>query len=96
MTINVGIIGCGSITEFRHAPEYAANPHVRDIVFYDRNPERAQRLAVKYGGRVAKSVEDLLEDDTIDAVSDCSSNETHHLITTQALLNYPPLINLTV
>lgn len=87
MTINVGIIGCGSITEFRHAPEYATNPHVRDIVFYDRNPERAQRLASKYAGRVATSVEELLKDDTIDAVSDCSSNETHHLITTQALMN---------
>ncbi len=27
--MKVGIIGCGKITEVRHAPEYAENPLVR-------------------------------------------------------------------
>ncbi|MFD1851393.1 Gfo/Idh/MocA family protein [Oceanobacillus bengalensis] len=87
MKFNVGIIGCGSITRFRHAPEYKANPHVEEIIFYDRNIERAERLAKEFGGRVAKKLEDLLDDPTIVAISDCSSNEAHHINTSKALLS---------
>ncbi|MRH44543.1 gfo/Idh/MocA family oxidoreductase [Aquibacillus halophilus] len=85
--INVGIIGCGSITKFRHAPEYKANPYVDEIVFYDRNPERAKALAEEFGGRTVTSVEELYNDPTIVAISDCSSNESHHINSTNALLN---------
>ncbi|SES72536.1 Predicted dehydrogenase [Salinibacillus kushneri] len=84
-SIKVGIIGCGSITRFRHAPEYADNPYVDEIIFYDRNTERSQALADEFGGRIAKSVEELWNDPEIVAVSDCSSNETHHIITSTAL-----------
>ncbi|WP_227994906.1 Gfo/Idh/MocA family protein [Oceanobacillus sp. CFH 90083] len=81
----VGIIGCGSITRFRHAPEYTANPYVEEIVFYDRNPERAEEMVQLFGGRAALSLEALLQDSTIDAISDCSSNEAHYFHTTKAL-----------
>ncbi|WP_407270790.1 Gfo/Idh/MocA family protein [Radiobacillus sp. PE A8.2] len=85
--INVGIIGCGSITKFRHAPEYKANPYVDEIVFFDRNFERAKQLAAEFGGRAVETVEELYNDPTIVAISDCSSNETHHINSTNALLN---------
>lgn len=81
----VGIIGCGSITRFRHAPEYTANPTVEEIVFYDRNPGRAKEMQQLFGGRTALSLEALLQDPTIDAISDCSSNEAHYFHTTKAL-----------
>lgn len=87
MKFNVGIIGCGSIARFRHAPEYRANHHVDTIVFYDRNPERAEKLAKEFGGQVANSLEDLLHNPAIVAISDCSSNESHHIHTSEALLN---------
>ncbi|WP_010283020.1 Gfo/Idh/MocA family protein [Bacillus timonensis] len=86
MGIKVGIIGCGSIARYRHAPEYKANPHVGEIIFYDRNPERAEVLAKEFGGRAVKTVEELLGDPSIIAISDCSSNEAHHINTTNALL----------
>ncbi|PLT29701.1 Gfo/Idh/MocA family protein [Peribacillus deserti] len=86
MELKAGIIGCGSITKFRHAPEYKANPYVKHIVFYDRNPERAEALAAMFGGSVALSVDELLDDPTIDIISDCSSNEFHHIYSTKALL----------
>ncbi|KAA0546269.1 Gfo/Idh/MocA family oxidoreductase [Bacillus sp. BGMRC 2118] len=85
MGMKVGIIGCGSITKFRHAPEYKANPYVDEIVFYDRNVERAEQLAQMFGGSVVRTVEELMEDPTIQAISDCSSNESHHIFSTQAL-----------
>ncbi|SEQ93830.1 Gfo/Idh/MocA family protein [Piscibacillus halophilus] len=85
--MKVGIIGCGSITKFRHAPEYYDNPHITEIVFYDRNPERADALAEIFDGKVVRSVEELFEDESIVAISDCSSNESHHIFSTQALLS---------
>ncbi len=85
--MKVGIIGCGSIAKFRHAPEYKANPHVEEIVFYDRNIERAKELALEFGGRVVNTVEELFDDPTITAISDCSSNEVHHIHTSHALLS---------
>ncbi|MFD1040649.1 Gfo/Idh/MocA family protein [Virgibacillus byunsanensis] len=87
MGFNIGIIGCGSIARFRHAPEYHDNPYVEEIIFYDRNIERSQQLAEEFGGRVAKKLEDLLSDPTIVAISDCSSNEAHHVHTSKALLS---------
>lgn len=87
MGINVGIIGCGSIAKFRHAPEYKANPHVDEIVFFDHNLERAKELAREFGGRVVETVEELYKDPTITAISDCSSNEAHHINSSNALLN---------
>ncbi|GGI12727.1 Gfo/Idh/MocA family protein [Gottfriedia solisilvae] len=85
--MKVGIIGCGSIAKFRHAPEYKANKFVNEIVFYDRNIERARNLADMFDGQTAPSIEELLADPSIDMISDCSSNEQHHLITTKALLS---------
>lgn len=87
MEINVGIIGCGSITRFRHAPEYKANAYVKDIYFYDRNIERAKRLAEEFGGYAVENLEDLLANPLIAAISDCSSNDAHHINTSKALLS---------
>lgn len=87
MKIHVGIIGCGSITRFRHAPEYRANPHVENIVFFDRNRSRAEALAKEFDGRVAESAEALLNDPSINAISDCSPNNAHHIYSTSALLS---------
>jgi predicted dehydrogenase len=85
--MKVGIIGCGSIARFRHAPEYKLNPHVDEIIFYDRNRERAKELAREFGGRAVETVEELYKDPTIVAISDCSPNDVHHIHTTNALLH---------
>lgn len=85
--MKVGIIGCGSIAKFRHAPEYKSNQYVKEIVFYDRNIERAKSLANMFDGRAVHSLEELLTDDSIEVISDCSSNEQHHIFTTKALLS---------
>ncbi|MBP2242139.1 putative dehydrogenase [Cytobacillus eiseniae] len=87
MGIKVGIIGCGSIAKFRHAPEYQANPHVTELVFYDRNAARAKELALEFGGCYVETVDELINDPTITAISDCSSNEVHHIHTSNALLS---------
>jgi predicted dehydrogenase len=83
--INIGIIGCGKIAQVRHIPEYAANPGAKIAAYYDLNPARASELAKKYGGKAYTSVEELLADKSIDAVSVCTSNVTHAEITLAAL-----------
>lgn len=75
--VRVGIIGCGMITARRHAPEYTDNPHSQVVALYDFNQDRAKELAAGYGAKVYASVEELVADPGIDAVSICSPNNTH-------------------
>lgn len=80
----IGIIGCGKITEVRHAPEYAENPNCELVAFFDLNPARAQLMADTYGGQVCASIEQLLAMD-LDAVSVCVANANHAQVSIQAL-----------
>lgn len=85
MSVKVGIIGCGMITKVRHAPEYSENENVVIGGFYDFNKERAEQYAALYGGKAYDSYEDMLKDESIDAISVCSTNNTHAEITISAL-----------
>lgn len=82
---NIGIIGCGKIAQIRHIPEYDAHPEANLAAFYDINGQRATTLAQKYGGKAYDSVEMLLADKSIDAVSICAANHVHAQITIAAL-----------
>ena len=42
--VKVGIIGCGKISEVRHAPEYAENPNCQIVGFFDVYQEKAQEI----------------------------------------------------
>lgn len=81
---HIGIIGCGKIAQVRHIPEYRANKECKLAGFYDLNVQRAQGLALAYGGKAYSSVEELLSSD-IDAVSICTANKTHYEMTVKAL-----------
>ncbi|MDF2524605.1 MAG: dehydrogenase, partial [Clostridiales bacterium] len=83
--INIGIIGCGKITQVRHAPEYYMNPNAKIIGFYDTNKERAEQLAKEYNAVAYSSYEKMLENIEIDAVSVCSANQFHAEMTIAAL-----------
>lgn len=82
--LKIGIIGCGKITEVRHAPEYAENPNCQLAAFFDVVPERAKALAEQYGGVAYDSIEALLAAD-VDAVSVCVANAYHAQASIQAL-----------
>ena len=83
--VNIGIIGCGSIAKFRHAPEFSSNPDSKIAGYFDPKKDRAEELAEKYGGKVYSSLEDMLNDKSVDAVCVCTSNKYHAPITIQAL-----------
>ncbi|KRK80899.1 Gfo/Idh/MocA family protein [Companilactobacillus nodensis] len=83
--INIGIIGCGRIAQTRHIPEYASNKNANILGYFDFNKQRAEEIAKEYGGKVYESVEDMLSDNDIDAVSVCVTNSAHASISIQAL-----------
>lgn len=83
--LNIGIIGCGKIAQVRHLPEYAENPDARIVGLYDLNQERARELARVYGAEAYPTMEALLKDPKIDAVSVCTANNSHADVAVAAL-----------
>ena len=81
----IGIIGCGKIAQVRHIPEYAENKDAQLLGFYDINKARAAALAEQYGGTAYETVEDLLANRDIAAVSICAANFAHAELTIAAL-----------
>lgn len=80
--LNVAIIGFGLSGRYLQAPFFEANPNynLTAIVSVNQNPK------VYYPKvKVAKSIDEVLADTTIDLVSICSPNETHFAYTKLAL-----------
>lgn len=65
----IGIIGCGKIAQVRHIPELAAHPEVEIAGYYNPTRARAEQMARTYGGRVYDSIEDMLADASVEALS---------------------------
>lgn len=83
--VRVAVCGGGAVAQARHLPEYAANPNAGIAGILDFNRERAEELCERYGGRAYASLEEVLEDETVDAVSVCTPNVTHADYTIRAL-----------
>lgn len=83
--IRIGMLGCGKIAQVRHMPEYAQNPDAELCAFFDLNQERAAEMAAKYGGKAYATVDELLADPSIDAVSVCVANNAHAELSIKAL-----------
>ena len=83
--LRVGVIGCGSIAQHRHLPEYKSNKNVELIAVCDINEERVQAVAEKYGVEAYTSYEELVSSGSVDAVSVCTPNYLHAPISIAAL-----------
>jgi UDP-N-acetylglucosamine 3-dehydrogenase len=83
--LRVGVIGCGSIAQHRHLPEYKSNKNVEIVAVCDINEERAQAVAEKYGVKAYTNYEELLASGSVDAVSVCTPNYLHAPISIAAL-----------
>ena len=81
----IGIIGCGRIAQTRHIPEYLGNENAQIAGLFDLNSDRASELAEKYGAKAYGSIDEMLADPQIDAVSVCVINTEHAAVTIKAL-----------
>ncbi len=79
--IKVAVIGCGNIANAAHIPAYMKNSEVEIKYFCDIIPERAEKCVEKYGcGIAVTDYHDFLNDPEIDAVSVCTHNDFHSII----------------
>lgn len=75
--VRVAVIGCGSISKYRHIPEYAAHPNVELVAFVDPVIERAEHYADQFGAKAFADYETMLIEVKPDAVSVCTPNALH-------------------
>lgn len=83
--IGIGIIGCGSVAEWKYMPELRKLSGCRMRAFFGGRAEEACR---KYGADdavVCRSLPELLCRSDIDAVCVCTPNNSHCAITVAAL-----------
>lgn len=83
--VGVGIVGCGAITKYRHAPEFSTNQYSKIIGYFNPTYEKAQVLAAEYGGKVYACFEGMLEDPLVDAVCICTPNKYHAAMSIAAM-----------
>ncbi|OIJ22269.1 oxidoreductase [Anaerobacillus alkalidiazotrophicus] len=78
--LKVAIIGCGGIAKGKHMPSLAKLETVEMVAFCDKELQRAEEAAIKYGTEDAKVYEDyqeLLKDKAIDVIHVCTPNSSH-------------------
>ena len=84
--MKVAVIGCGTIANGQHIPAYMANKKAEIKYFCDIIPERAEAAVQKYGcGIAVTDYKQVLADPEIEAVSVCTPNRMHSIITVDAL-----------
>ena len=84
--MKVGIIGCGTIANAAHIPAYMKNEEVEIAYFCDIIPERAEEAVKTYGcGKAVTDYHDILNDDSVEAVSVCTPNNVHSVIAIDCL-----------
>ncbi|MCI8550496.1 MAG: Gfo/Idh/MocA family oxidoreductase [Lachnospiraceae bacterium] len=83
--IRMVIVGCGNVAEKRHAPLCDASPYVELYGFFNRTREKAERFAKKYGGKVYGSLEEVLQDQMVDAILVATSEGSHWEISVAGL-----------
>ncbi|MEC3884147.1 gfo/Idh/MocA family oxidoreductase [Halobacillus litoralis] len=83
--LKIAIIGCGSIAQNRHLPEYEANKNVEVKAVCDIVEERAREVAQVQGATLYTDYEELLKNEEVDAVSVCLPNYLHAPVSIAAL-----------
>ena len=76
MAIRFGMVGCGTISNC-HARAIADAPDATLVGCFSRDAEKTRLFAEKYGCRVFESVEQMVEDPEIDAITICSPSGAH-------------------
>ena len=77
-TLRVGLIGVGGAAQINHIPALRKVEGLELAALCDRDPEKAQRVAQKFGvPRAYGRIEDLLGDEELDVIDVCTPNYLH-------------------
>jgi UDP-N-acetylglucosamine 3-dehydrogenase len=83
--LKIAVIGCGSIAQHRHLLEYKANEEVEITAVCDIVKERVEAIAQLYAAKAYTDYKELLEAESVDAVSVCLPNYLHAPVSIDAL-----------
>lgn len=83
--LKVAVIGCGSIAQHRHLPEYEWNNNVEIVALCDKHEQRVKEVAERYNAKAYTDYNELLANETVDIVSVCTPNNLHAPISIAAL-----------
>lgn len=84
--VNIGIVGCGWISEYAYLPALLKNERVKIVSVYDIDYARAKKLTDKIKNAKAYKDYDLFLKADITGVIICTPNVTHKELTMKALL----------
>lgn len=85
--VRIGVIGCGSIAQYRHLPEYAANKEVELVAVCDIVEDRVNEVAKQYNAKPYMDYQELIQSGEVDAISVCTPNYLHAPISIATLNN---------
>jgi len=85
-TLRIGLVGVGAAAQINHIPALKRLEGVEIVALCDRDPEKAARVAQKFGvPQSSERFDDLLANDELDAVDLCTPNFLHAPMATAAL-----------
>jgi predicted dehydrogenase len=76
--LRIGLVGVGAAAQINHIPALHRTEGVEIVALCDRDPEKAARVAQKFGiAHSSGRLDDLLANDELDAVDLCTPNFLH-------------------
>ncbi|HET9328587.1 MAG TPA: Gfo/Idh/MocA family oxidoreductase [Candidatus Eisenbacteria bacterium] len=85
-TLRIALVGVGGAAQINHIPALKKIEDVELVAICDRDREKVGRVAQKFGiPEATNRFDDLLEDETIDAIDICTPNFLHAPMATAAL-----------
>jgi predicted dehydrogenase len=85
-TLKIGLVGVGAAAQVNHIPTLKRLEGAELVVLCDRDPEKAARVAQKFGvPRTVGRFDDLLVDEELDAIDICTPNYLHRPMAVAAL-----------
>jgi predicted dehydrogenase len=85
-TVRIGLVGAGAAAQVNHIPAIKRTDGMELVAIVDRDPEKAQRVAQRFGiPRAEERLDALLADDDLDIVDLCTPNYLHHPMAVAAL-----------
>lgn len=88
-SIKLGVVGCGFASGDLHGPGYVSNDEIDLVGFTDRRrnfEKKTVPMAERYGVKAYRDLDEMLEDDTIEAIDICVMEPGHYENAKKALL----------
>lgn len=83
--VNVGLIGCGTIANLAHIPSYLKIEDINIVYCCDIIEERAKKAAEQFGCKYVLDYHEILQDESVDAITVCTPNGMHEQIVIDGL-----------